>query len=92
LNAEIVGVSFDAAEASRAFGRKYKFPYPLVPDETRAIGLLYGAADTASDEFAPRIAYLIGPDGKVIQAHSKVTASTYPEEQLEALRRLSQGA
>lgn len=92
MNAEVVGVSFDDAAASRAFGRKYKFPYPLIPDETRSIGLLYGAADTASDEFAPRIAYLISPAGNVVQAHSKVNAATYPAEQLEALRRLSGGA
>lgn len=79
-------MSFDKAEASRAFGRKYKFPYPLVPDESREIGTLYGASDTRNDEFAARIAYLIGPDGKIIEAHSKVKAATYPEEQLASLR------
>lgn len=79
-------MSFDKAEASRAFGRKYKFPYPLVPDESREIGTLYGASDTRDDEFAARIAYLIGPDGKILEAHSKVKPATYPEEQLGSLR------
>jgi peroxiredoxin len=89
LNAEVVGVSFDKAEASLAFARKYSFPFPMIPDESRAIGLLYGAADTAADEFAPRIAYLIGPDGVIVEAHSKVDAASYPGEQLDSLRRLA---
>lgn len=89
MNAEIVGVSFDKAEASLAFARKYKFPFPMIPDESRAIGLLYGAARTPADEFAPRIAYLIGPDGTIAEAHAKVNAATYPAEQLESLRRLA---
>ncbi len=84
-----MGVSFDKAEASRAFGRKYKFPFPLVPDESREIGTMYGASDTRDDEFAARIAYLIGPDGKVLEAHPKVSAATYPEEQLQSLRLLA---
>lgn len=88
MNAEIVGVSFDKAEASLAFARKYSFPFPMIADESRAIGLLYGAADTVSDEFAPRIAYLIGPDGTIVEAHAKVDAAGYPGEQLESLRRI----
>jgi len=89
LNAEIAGVSFDKAAASVAFARKYGFPYPLIPDESRAIGLLYGAAGAVEDEFAPRIAYLIAPDGAIAEAHPKVNAATYPAEQLESLRRLA---
>lgn len=81
-----MGVSFDSAEASLAFARKYTFPFPMIPDETRQVGLLYGAADSASDEFAPRIAYLIGPDGVIVEAHSKVDAAAYPSQQLESLR------
>lgn len=79
-------MSFDKAEASRAFGQKYRFPFPLVPDESREIGILYGACDTSDDEFAARIAYLIGPDGRIMEAHSKVRPATYPEEQLATLR------
>jgi peroxiredoxin len=87
MNAEIVGVSFDKAEASLAFARKYGFPFPMIPDETREIGMLYRAAASAQDEYAPRIAYLIGPDGTIAEAHPKVNAATYPAEQLESLRR-----
>ena len=89
MNAEIIGVSFDKREASLAFARKYSFPYPLIPDDTCAIGLKYGAADSASDEFAPRIAYLIGPDGRVVEAHGRVDAAAYPSQQLESLRRIA---
>ena len=84
-------MSFDAAEASLAFARRYRFPFPMIPDETRQVGLLYGAADSASDEFAPRIAYLIGPDGTIVEAHSKVDAAKYPSEQLKSLERRVRG-
>lgn len=79
-------MSFDKAEASRAFGRKYRFPFPLVSDESREVGILYGACDTRDEEFAARIAYLIGPDGRIVESHAKVSPATYPEEQLGTLR------
>jgi peroxiredoxin len=50
--------------------------------------MAYGACDTARDEYAMRIAYLIGPDGTILEAHSQVNPSTYPSEQLDAIRRL----
>jgi peroxiredoxin Q/BCP len=92
LNAEVVGVSFDKAAASLAFARKYSFPFPMIADESREIGLRYGAARSASDEYAPRIAYLIGPDGRVVEAHPKVDPATYPALQLESLKRLADGS
>ena len=84
-----MGVSFDDANANLAFARKYKFPFRLVPDVSREIGVSYGAADTPADEFAARIAYLIGPDGKILEAHPMVNAAKYPAEQLESLRRMA---
>jgi len=39
-----------------------------------------------------RIAYLIGPDGTVLEAHSQVNPSTYPTEQLESVRRIAGSA
>lgn len=47
--------------------------------------MLYGAADEPSAQFAKRISYLIGPDGRVLKAFPKVNAATHPEEILAAL-------
>ena len=68
-----------------AFAGKFGFPYPLLCDTERAIGLAYGACDSASAGSAKRISYLIGPDGTVRKAYPKVDARTHPETVLKDL-------
>jgi len=48
--------------------------------------MAYGACDTTNEEYARRIAYLIGPEGTIVEAHEKVNPAKYPEQQLESLR------
>jgi peroxiredoxin Q/BCP len=72
------------AENAR-FAEKYDFPFPLLCDTERKIGLAYGAATSAKDEYAKRIAYVIDEEGRIAQAHAKVDASSYPREQLATL-------
>ena len=47
--------------------------------------MAYGACSEPTAAFAARITYVIGPDGKILQAHSKVTPKTHPEETLRSL-------
>ena len=47
--------------------------------------MAYGAAESARDEYARRIAYVIDEEGKIAQAHDKVNALSYPQEQLATL-------
>jgi peroxiredoxin len=47
--------------------------------------MAYGAADSKKDQYARRIAYVIGEDGRIVQAHPKVDPKTYPREQLGSL-------
>jgi peroxiredoxin len=51
----------------------------------RKIGIAYGAADSKKDQYARRIAYVIGEDGRILQAHAKVDPKTYPREQVGTL-------
>ena len=51
----------------------------------REIGVAYGAADDASAGNASRITYVIGPDGKIAQAHPKVSVKSHPKEILASL-------
>ena len=51
----------------------------------REIGVAYGAADDASAANASRITYVIGPDGKIAQAHPKVSVKSHPKEVLASL-------
>lgn len=57
----------------------------MLCDTERKIGLAYGAADSAKDEYARRIAYVIDEQGNIAQAHPKVEPSTYPAWQLRNL-------
>jgi peroxiredoxin Q/BCP len=78
-------VSFDTREENEHFATKFSFPFPLIGDTDRKIGLAYGACDSAKDEYARRIAYVIDEKGKIAQAHPKVDAKTYPQQQLLSL-------
>ena len=47
--------------------------------------MAYGACDDPKAQYASRITYVIGPDGKIAQAHAKVTPKTHPKEILASL-------
>jgi peroxiredoxin Q/BCP len=72
-------------EENRAFAEKFGFPYQLLCDTQRAIGMAYGACDEPSAEYAKRISYLIGADGRVERAWAKVDPKAHTEEVLKAL-------
>jgi len=78
-------VSFDRIEKNAAFAEKYDFPFALLCDTERKIGLAYGACDSERARFADRVTYVIGPDGVILQAHPKVSPKTHPAELLESL-------
>ena len=82
---KVVGVSFDTPEENAKFAKKFSFPFPLISDTDRKLGMAYGACDSPKDEYARRIAYVIDEQGKIAQAHPKVDARNYPKEQLANL-------
>lgn len=47
--------------------------------------MAYGAADSPTAEFANRITYVIDPDGRIAQAHPKVSPKTHPREILASI-------
>lgn len=47
---------------------KFDYPYPLLCDTDRAVGLAYKACEDAGDGYARRITYVIGPEGVIEQA------------------------
>lgn len=81
----MLGVSFDTQADNAAFAAKNEFPFPLISDTDRKLGMAYGACDGPKDEMARRIAYLIDENGKIAQAYPKVDARAYPREQLAKL-------
>ena len=64
----ILGVSFDSPEENAAFAEKFDFPFSLLCDTEREMGLAYGACRKRTDKYPERITYVIGPDGTIEQA------------------------
>jgi thioredoxin-dependent peroxiredoxin len=83
--AQILGVSFDTVEENAAFAEKFDFPYPLLCDTERAIGVAYGAAERANASHANRISYLIDPEGVIAEVYGSVKPADHPAQLLEAL-------
>jgi len=78
-------VSFDGVAENKAFAEKFHFPYKLLCDTGRAIGLAYGATDDKDAGYPKRISYLIGPDGKIREAWGKVDTATHAEDVLQKI-------
>jgi thioredoxin-dependent peroxiredoxin len=85
----ILGASFDPVVANCAFAEKFDFPFKLLSDEDKALGIAYGAAADASAAAPRRISYLIGPDGVVRKAYPKVKPADHPAEVLADLAALT---
>jgi len=81
----ILGASFDTVEENRAFAEKFGFPFRLLCDTQREIGITYGACDTARDEYARRISYVIDPAGAIAHVFPKVDAKSHPRAVLDLL-------
>ena len=84
-NAVVLGVSFDSADENMAFAKKFGFPFPLLCDTERQIGMAYGACEAKDAANAKRIGYMIDPSGKVKKAYPKVDAKEFPETVLGEL-------
>jgi len=81
----VYGVSFDSVADNRTFAEKQDFPFPLLSDENREMGMAYGACDTEDAEYARRITYVIDEKGKILQAHPKVDTKTHAQQILASL-------
>ena len=68
LGVEVLGVSFDTVEENRAFAEKFDFPFPLLCDTGRALGLAFEACDAPGDTYPRRITYVVGTDGRIEHA------------------------
>ncbi len=84
-NLEVLGISFDSVGENRAFAEKFDFPYKLLCDVDRAVGLAYGAADSADAEYAKRISYVIDEEGRIQLAYPKVKPDVHLDQILEDL-------
>jgi len=81
----VAGVSFDSVAENAAFAQKCSFPFPLLCDTGREIGVAYGACDDPKAGYARRISYLIDEEGKILKAYDSVSPRSHPAEVLADL-------
>ena len=78
----ILGVSFDSVEANAAFAKKFDYPFKLLCDTDRTLGLAYGACADAKAGYAKRMSYLIDEQGKIVKVYPKVNPGDHPKQVL----------
>jgi thioredoxin-dependent peroxiredoxin len=84
-NVTILGVSVDPVEDNAAFVKKFSFPFRLLCDTDRKIGVAYGACDSPSAARATRISYLIDEQGRIERAYPGVNPREHAAQVLADL-------
>lgn len=64
----MLGISFDSREENAAFAEAQGFPFPLLCDTQREVGLAYRACENRDQSHPWRITYVIGADGRIERA------------------------
>ena len=76
----VFGVSLDNEKDNKAFAEKYSFSYPLLCDVNKDIALAYHAVKSADDQYAARISYVIGEDGKILESIESVDTKNHSND------------
>ena len=88
--ASVLGVSGDGIDTQREFSSKEcRDTFPVGADPKLKVIKAYDAAfsmPVVGATFANRVSYVIAPDGKIIEAHSDMSAEPHIEKALEAVR------
>jgi thioredoxin-dependent peroxiredoxin len=93
MHCEILGISFDAPEANKAFRQKHDFPFRLLSDYDEQVGVAYETRDPGTEKvsFAKRLSYLIDPQGKIVKSYDVADIPAHPAEVLVDLYELQNG-
>ena len=79
-NIQIFGVSLDNENDNKAFAEKFSFPYQLLCDVDREVALSYQAVSSKEDQYAARISYVIGEDGKILESIENVDTKNHSND------------
>ena len=90
LGAEVVGVSADSNQTQCEFANKEGVHFPMIGDDTRAIGKSYDVMWPVLN-VNQRVTYVIGPDGRIEAAfHHELLVGKHLEAVQKHLRTRSQ--
>jgi thioredoxin-dependent peroxiredoxin len=76
----VIGISTDDCPDQKAFAQKYRLPFPLIADRTKAVATRYGVLGPRGN--ARRVSFFLDADGKVLE----VVDSSSPDPHLERAR------
>jgi len=90
MSCEILGISFDAPEANKAFREKHDFPFRLLSDYDEQVGVKYETRDPGTDKvsYSKRYSYLIEPEGIIRKSYEVSEIPVHPGEVLADLYEL----
>ncbi len=81
----LLGITFSPVEDLRRWRAEVGLASTLLSDADRAVGLAWGAADTADQVKAKRVSVLVGPDGRVEKVYPAPDAPAHADEVLADL-------
>jgi peroxiredoxin Q/BCP len=81
-NIQVLGISFNDVERNAEFAEKFKFPFPLLCDTERSVGIAYGACADNKARYASRISFLIDEDGNLARVYEQVNPRDHPAQVL----------
>ena len=81
----VLGASFDSVDANAAFAKKFDYPFKLLCDTDRKLGMAYGACADAKAGYANRISYLIDEQGRILRVYPQVDPRIHAAEVLADL-------
>ena len=85
----MVGASFDTVDENKAFRDKFDYPFPLLCDTDKELGVAYGACADASAGYPNRITVVVGADGMIAKIYPEVSPKTHPDQVLTDLKNLA---
>jgi len=93
IDVQILGISPDAPEKQKKFDDKYSLGFPLLSDPEHKVADKYGAWGEKSMYGKKymgivRSAFLIGENGKILEAWPKISPKDTPKKLLKALKEL----
>ena len=80
-------MSFDAPESHQKFIEKYKLNFPLLADTDGKIAEAYGVRIPGRN-FARRVSFLIGLDGKIAHVTESPQADAHLSEMQDAIAKV----
>jgi thioredoxin-dependent peroxiredoxin len=82
---QVFGIGFDTPTESAAFAGSFRLNFPLLCDTERSISLAYGVCDEPTARVGRRMSWVIGPDGRILNAYPKLEGAVQAEQVLQEL-------